>query len=67
MDKALLTTQKPNIHAVLNKLPVLKAKIYTNEIKYLALGAATHQTPDAANSYKTSLQGITSNGQGKLL
>ena len=67
MDKAHLTSQKPNIHAVFNKLPVLEAKINVNQIKYLAFHVAEHQSRDAANSYKTSKQGITSNGRGKLL
>ena len=44
MDKGHLTSQKPNIHAVFNKLPVLEAKIYVNKIKYLAFHVATRQT-----------------------
>lgn len=67
MDKGHLTSQNPNIHAVFNKLPVLEAKIYVNKIKHLAFPAATQQTANAANSYKNSKQGITSNGQAKLL
>lgn len=67
VDKAHLTSQKPNIHAVFNKLLVLEAKIYVNKIKYLAFAVATHQTANAVNSYKNPTQGITSNGHGKLL
>lgn len=62
MDKDYLTSQNARIHAVFNKLPVLKAKIYVNKINNLAFCAATGQTPDEANSYKNAKQGITSNG-----
>jgi hypothetical protein len=67
VDKAHLTSQNARIHAVFNKLPVLEAKIYVNKINNLAFSAASHQTPDEANSYKNSKQGITSNGKGKCL
>ena len=67
VDKAHLTSQNARIHAVFNKLPVLKAKIYVNKIKNLGFRAAARQTPDEANSYKNPKQGITSNGSGEFL
>ncbi|NML59950.1 hypothetical protein HHL21_02390 [Massilia sp. RP-1-19] len=67
MDKARLTSQNARIHAVFNKLPVLEAKIHVNKIKNLAFSAASQRSLDAANSYKISLPGITSNGNRKFL
>ncbi|MGZ8291157.1 MAG: hypothetical protein ACXW2U_06080 [Telluria sp.] len=66
MDKADLTSQKPCIGAVFNKLPVLEAKIYVNKINYLAICAALHQSINEANSYKSCNQGITDNSKGKI-
>lgn len=67
VDKGHLTSQNARIHAVFNKLPVLKAKIYVNKINNLGFSAAAQQTTYEANSYKYSQPGITSNGNGKLL
>lgn len=66
VDKPHLTSQKPFIHAVCNKLPGFKAKIYANEINNLVPCAAGHQTIHEANSYKTRNRGITGNTEGKI-
>ena len=66
VDKAYLTSQNASIHAVLNKLPGFKAKIYVNKINNLAARAAVHQSMDEAKSYKRAKQGITDNSKGKI-